>query len=564
MYIFDHGETANQFAAALAERARGPASRCGILVDGFGSSLGPLEAQMLSAAGARVRVYKPLKVYSIDRVGHRTHRRILTVDGRLGFCGGVGIDDRWKGDARDPSEWRDTMVEVEGPVVAQLQHIFAQDWVHTTGEVLNGDRQFPQIEPAGDDARAGDRGLARRRDLDVEAAALHGHPGGAPEHLDRERVLRARPRRSARAWWRRRGAASTCGSSSRGSTSTSPTCAPASHYHYGELLEGGVGIYEYRPTMMHNKVMAVDGIWSTIGSINFVNRSMTKNAEVNVAVYDRGFAARVEAMFLADLARCDVLTREHWRHRGLLDRIGRVLLLALLGELLARSAPAIRGAGGVGSGAMLETLLTLERPLVVFDTETTGTNSRSDRIVEIACVKVHPDGRAASSGSGASTRAFRSRRARPRFTASRTPTSPRSRASATARPSSRRFSRAAIWPATTSSGFDLPVLRAEFLRAGVPFEIAERRIVDAQRIFFSREPRHLSAAARFYCQSEHEGAHGALADADMTLRVLVGQLERYAELPAVRRASCTSSSAPGSTRTSTPRGASAWSTASRP
>ena len=101
-----------------------------------------------------------------------------------------------------------------------------------------------------------------------------------------------------------------------------PNVRAASHYHYGELLEAGVSIYEYRPTMMHNKVMAVDGIWSTIGSINFVNRSMTKNAEVNVAVYDRGFAARVEAMFLADLARCDVLSRERWRHRGLLDRLG--------------------------------------------------------------------------------------------------------------------------------------------------------------------------------------------------------------------------------------------------
>src|SRR5262249_15412900 len=138
MYIFDHGEVATRFAAALSERARaGVEGR--LLVDDCGSSLGPLGAQRISA-GARVSGYKPAKMYSIDRVGHRTHRRILTVDGRLGFCGGVGIDDRWKGDARSPSEWRDTMIEIEGPVVAQLQHIFAQDWVHTTGEVLNGDR----------------------------------------------------------------------------------------------------------------------------------------------------------------------------------------------------------------------------------------------------------------------------------------------------------------------------------------------------------------------------------------------------------------------------------------
>jgi cardiolipin synthase A/B len=98
----------------------------------------------------------------------------------------------------------------------------------------------------------------------------------------------------------------------------------ASRYHYGVLLEAGVGIYEYRPTMMHNKVMVVDGIWSTVGSINFVNRSMTKNAEVNVAVYDKGFAVEVEKMVLADLARCDVLTESEWKERGLFTRTGEL------------------------------------------------------------------------------------------------------------------------------------------------------------------------------------------------------------------------------------------------
>lgn len=319
IYIFDHRETGSRFAAALAERARAGVE-VRILVDGFGSSLGPLGDE-LASAGARVHVYKPLRVYSIDRVGHRTHRRILTVDGRVGFCGGVGIDDRWKGDARNPSEWRDTMIEIEGPVVTQLQHIFAQDWVHTTGEVLNGDRQFPLIEPAGAllaQAIAASRAdsismsklllymaiQAARQTIWIENAYF------VPDRQIREGLVEAARR----------------GVDVRiivpGVHMDIPNVRAASHYHYGELLEAGVSIYEYRPTMMHNKVMAVDGIWSTIGSINFVNRSMTKNAEVNVAVYDRGFAARVEAMFLADLARCDVLSRERWRHRGLLDRLG--------------------------------------------------------------------------------------------------------------------------------------------------------------------------------------------------------------------------------------------------
>ena len=107
-----------------------------------------------------------------------------------------------------------------------------------------------------------------------------------------------------------------------GAKTDSPNVRAASRYHYGELLEAGIAIYEYRPTMMHNKVMVVDSIWSTVGSINFVNRSMKKNAEVNVAVYDRRLAAEVEAMVQTDLTRCDVLTLHEWKRRGLPARIG--------------------------------------------------------------------------------------------------------------------------------------------------------------------------------------------------------------------------------------------------
>lgn len=179
---------------------------------------------------------------------------------------------------------------------------------------------------------------------------------------------------------------------------------------------------------------------------------------------------------------------------------------------------------------MLERFLKLERPLVVFDTETTGTNSRSDRIVEIACVKIHPDGR----------REDWVRRYNPGIPIPPASTAIHGITDADVAGEPRFRDGAADLAAFLTGcdlagynivGFDLPVLRSEFLRAGVPFEVSERRIVDAQRIFFSREPRHLSAAARFYCQSDHGGAHGALADADMTLRVLVGQLERYEELP---------------------------------
>ncbi len=318
-YIFDHGEVATRFAAALAERARSGVE-VRLLVDAWGSSLGPLQAE-LELAGARVRRYKPLKIYSIDRVGNRTHRRILTVDGRIGFCGGVGIDDRWQGDARTPSEWRDTMIEVEGPVVVQLQHVFAQDWVHTTGEVLNGDRQFPPVLPAGS-VRAQAIAAARADSISMSKLLLYMAIQAARKSIWIESAYFVPDRQIREGLVHAAGRGVDVKIIVPGSHTDAPNVRLAAHYHFGELLDAGVAIYEYRPTMMHNKVMVVDGIWSTIGSINFVNRSMTKNAEVNIAVYERAFAGQVEAMIVADLRRCDVLTKAQWEKRGLVARIG--------------------------------------------------------------------------------------------------------------------------------------------------------------------------------------------------------------------------------------------------
>jgi cardiolipin synthase A/B len=320
-YIFNDSVIGRRLAAALSERARSGVE-VRVLVDGFGSSLGPLEDEM-AAAGVLVRVYRPLRVYSIEGVGNRTHRRILTVDGRIGFCGGVGFDDRWLGDARNPSEWRDTMVEVRGPVVLHLQHFFAQDWVHTTGVVLHGDRQFPPVAPSGE-VPAQVIAAARADSISMSKLVLYMAIQAARRSIWIESAYFV-PDRQIRAGLV---AAVRRGVDVRvivpGVHIDSFNVRLAAHYHFGELLDGGVKIYEYRPTMMHNKVMVVDGIWSTIGSINFVNRSMKKNAEINVAIYDRGFADKVEAMMRADLDRCDALTKAGWKRRGLIPRIGEL------------------------------------------------------------------------------------------------------------------------------------------------------------------------------------------------------------------------------------------------
>ena len=321
MYIFNDGQVGSLFAQALAERAQAGVE-VRVLVDGLGSYTGALKP-LMEGAGVLLRVYHPLRVYSIYRMGNRTHRRILTVDGRIGFCGGFALDDRWSGDARNPHEWRDTVVRVDGPVVAQLQSIFLEDWVLTTGEVLNGDREFPQISPAG--AMLAQAVAASRTDQSSLAKLL---------------VYMAIQAAHERIWIEnayfvpdgqiRHGLVAAVGRGVDvkvivpGEHIDIPAIRMASRYYYGELLDGGVEIYEYLPSMMHNKVMVVDGVWSTIGSINLDNRSMRKNAEANVVLYNRDFARSVEEMFEKDLLSTERFTKERWKNRGLPARLGEL------------------------------------------------------------------------------------------------------------------------------------------------------------------------------------------------------------------------------------------------
>jgi cardiolipin synthase A/B len=321
-FIFNEGEVAGEFARAMADKAR-EGIEVRVLLDDWGSHPGRL-ADLMEEAGVKLRRYKPLRIYSIYKLDNRTHRKILTVDGAVGFTGGFGIDDRWKGNARNPDEWRETNVQVEGPVVAQLQAIFMEDWVHTTGEVLHGEKQFPPTPAAGTmlaQAIAASRSDASSRAkllyyMAIQAARKTIWIENAyfvPDGQIRRGLVNAVAR----------------GVDVRvlvpGRHIDVPIVRMASRFHYGELLDGGVKIYEYRPTMMHNKVMVVDGIWTTIGSINFVNRSMKKNAEANVAIYDRGFAALVEQSILADLQESETFTRAKWKKRGLLARLGETV-----------------------------------------------------------------------------------------------------------------------------------------------------------------------------------------------------------------------------------------------
>ena len=325
-YIFQPDEAGRQFADAMIQAARrGVEVR--LLVDAWGSKLKAL-GEELEAAGVKVRKYRPVRLFSIHKVGKRTHRKILVVDGEIAYTGGLGIDKRWLGNARNPKEWRDTQVRTTGPVADEMQAIFSEDWTYTTGEILAGDKFYPKradpcvhcgaIQAQAIKVSRGDASSLAKMlyYMAIQSARKSIHIQNAyflPDKQVRDALVRAVAR----------------GVDVQvmvpGRHIDLPMVRSASWLHYGELLKGGVKIYEYKPTMLHNKVFIVDRIYSTIGSINFDARSMMRNAEESLAFYDAGFAEKVEEMCVRDKKRCEEITYEIWDKRGLLKRLSELV-----------------------------------------------------------------------------------------------------------------------------------------------------------------------------------------------------------------------------------------------
>jgi cardiolipin synthase len=321
-YIFQPDEAGRQFASAMIDAARrGVEVR--LLIDDYGSKLGDLE-EPLKAAGVKFKVYRPIRVYSIYKIGKRTHRKLLIVDGKIGYTGGLGIDKRWLGDARNTGEWRDNQVRVEGPVVAEMQSLFSEDWTYTTGEILAGDGFYPKLVPVGTveaeavkasrgDASSVPKMLYYMAIQSAQHSILIQNAYFLPDAQTRDALIRATRR----------------GVDVRvmvpGTHIDLPMVRLSSRSHYGPMLDAGIKIYEYEPTMMHNKTFIVDGVFSTVGSINFDQRSMGKNAEDSLAFYDRDFAAKLTAMFEDDWKKCKKITRKDWEHRGLATRMSEML-----------------------------------------------------------------------------------------------------------------------------------------------------------------------------------------------------------------------------------------------
>ncbi|MEO8431026.1 MAG: cardiolipin synthase [Acidobacteriota bacterium] len=322
-YIFQPDRAGQQFVDAMVEAARrGVEVR--FLVDAWGSSLKGGVQEKLEAAGVRVRKYRPLRLFTIYKVGRRTHRKILVVDGKIAYTGGLGIEERWLGNARNTNEWRDTQVRVVGPVVAQMQAIFGEDWTYTTGEILAGDKVYPHIEPVGTTASQAIK--ASRGDSSSLAKMLYYVAiQSATKSILIQNAYFLPDKQVRDALVAAVGRGVDVQVMVPGRHIDLPMVRFASWLHYGELLAGGVKIYEYRRTMMHNKTMVVDSLYSTIGSINFDSRSMSRNAEESLAFYDRSFAKSMEAMFADDRRHCEQIRFEDWKKRGFAQRLAELV-----------------------------------------------------------------------------------------------------------------------------------------------------------------------------------------------------------------------------------------------
>ena len=331
-YIYWDGEIGRQFAEALAERARAGV-QVKVILDSVGSAaMSQSLIDFLGRNGIDLEWYHPLRWYTISRVNHRTHRKLMVVDGAIGFSGGVGIADEWLGDADAKNHWRETVVRVEGPAVTQLQFALMDNWVKSRGELLTGLDVFPQVEPRGhhrtqvikSSPSEGSSAVKLLYIVSIVSATKSVYISNAYFVPDRDtaRALEAAVRR---------------GVDVRvivpGEFVDVPIVRQASRMHYDLLLRRGIRIFEYLPTMMHAKTMVVDGMWSTIGSSNFDDRSFRLNDEVNVNVYDEEIAQQMETMFFEDLAHSEEITMRKWFRRPRWSRIKEALADVLKPQL---------------------------------------------------------------------------------------------------------------------------------------------------------------------------------------------------------------------------------------
>jgi cardiolipin synthase len=329
-FIYSDGEISKRFTDALAAASRrGVEIR--VVLDAIGASDLPDESvKQLEDAGVQIRWFNPLHPWQLEETNYRTHRKVLVIDGRLAFIGGVGLADHWRGDARNEDEWRDTHFRVTGPAVHRLEACFYENWIESGGYSM------PLLAPSP----PGEKGPAAS--ITLWSSATGGASNvkllyllaiaSARQSIDLQSpymVLDASMRFALDEALKR-------GVRVRVLTESERTDAAAVKYasrsQYQALLDAGYELYEFLPTMMHAKVMVVDRHLSLIGSANVDNRSLELNDEQTSAVFDRGLATELTTAFERDLSRARRLSVEEWRRRSVLEK-SREWFWGLFGEL---------------------------------------------------------------------------------------------------------------------------------------------------------------------------------------------------------------------------------------
>lgn len=313
-FIYWSGEIGHAFADALIAKARAGIA-VNILLDWVGSKrMDEALLRRIMEAGGRIHRYHPPSWRHLVRMNNRTHRKLLIIDGRVGFTGGVGIADDWLGDGDRTDRWRDTHYRIEGPVVAQLQGVFLDNWIKVAGHVLHGDDYFPRLAPVGDRraqiVSSSPSGGAESMHLMVQlaiAAAREEIVISTPYFVPDAMTIAALKAARARGVAVRLMVA--------GKNIDSWVVRRASQALWNELLDSGIELLQFVPARLHWKVMVVDRFWTTVGSMNFDNRSFSLNDEANLNVIDAEFAAEQLAIFAADELRAERVTRSRWKRR---------------------------------------------------------------------------------------------------------------------------------------------------------------------------------------------------------------------------------------------------------
>jgi cardiolipin synthase len=329
-YVYWRGDIAHDVADALCDRARAGVE-VNLIVDAIGGVR--MESDVVARmqdAGVRLVRFRPPKPYAARRVTNRTHRKLLIADGRVGLTGGVGIAEEWTGNAEDPDHWRDTHVRVRGPVVRGLFGAFAENWLEATGEVLVGDGYLPELRQTDPASRRSSPASSRGPMMLVRSSAGVGDTN--VEALYYLAIAAARETLDITAAYfvpRPAFTDALCEAAERGVRVR--VLVPGEHIDKGPVRVAGraayddlvgcrVEVWEYGPTMLHAKTMTVDGAWSSVGSVNFDNRSFQLHDEATLCVVSEAFAGRLTEQFERDLACSERIDPERWDRRGSLQR----------------------------------------------------------------------------------------------------------------------------------------------------------------------------------------------------------------------------------------------------